>query len=164
MGTGKSSVGQMVAAQLRFTYLDTDHVIEARAGKSINEIFSQQGEPVFRELERRIVLELEQRTRTVISTGGGLPVNDLNLASLKSHAFVVCLWASPEKIWERVRDQTHRPLLNEPDPPAKIRQLLDLRKPFYRQADVLLNTEMRSVREVAQQVIHQFNMVRAAHR
>jgi shikimate kinase len=74
---------------------------------------------------------------------------------------VVCLWASPEKIWERVRSQTHRPLLNEPDPLAKIRLLLADREPYYRQADVLLNTEMRSLKDVAQQVIHQFHMAHA---
>lgn len=159
MGTGKSSVGQMVAASLHFTFLDTDHDIEVRARKSIGEIFAKDGEPAFREWERRIVQELTQRKKTVISTGGGLPAEAANLASLKSHAFVVCLWASPEKILERVRYQTHRPLLNDPDPLVKIRSLLAVREPFYRQADVLLNTEMRSVREVAQQAIHQFQMV-----
>jgi shikimate kinase len=161
MGTGKSSVGQMLAAVLHFSFLDTDHVIESRAGKSINEIFAQDGELAFREWERRIVAELAQRKKTVISTGGGLPANQDNLASLKSHALVVCLWASPEKIWERVRNQSHRPLLNDPDPLGKIHSLLAAREPFYRQADVLLNTEMRSVREVAQQVIKQFNSQRA---
>jgi shikimate kinase len=156
MGTGKSSVGQLVAAQLHFAYLDTDHVIEARAGKTISELFAQDGEPAFRELERRVVEELSLRRKTVISTGGGLAANEANLASLKSHALVVCLWASPERIWERVRGQTHRPLLNEPDPLARIRSLLAVREPWYRKADILLNTELRSVREVAQQVIHQF--------
>ena len=158
MGTGKSSVGQMVAASLHFTFLDTDHDIEVRAKKSIPDIFAQDGELAFREWERRIVQELTQRKKTVISTGGGLPADETNLASLKAHAFVVCLWASPEKILERVRYQTHRPLLYDPNPLAKIRRLLAAREPFYRQADVLLNTEMRSVREVAQQVIHQFKL------
>lgn len=156
MGTGKSSVGQLAAAQLHFTFLDTDHVIEARAGKTISEIFTEQGEPAFRELERKIVGELVVRKRTVIATGGGLPVNPENLASLKTHSLIVCLWASPEKIWERVRNQSHRPLLKETDPLAKIRRLLEERAPYYRQADVLLNTEMRSLKDVAQQVIHQF--------
>src|SRR4051812_46412141 len=136
MGTGKSSVGQLVAGQLHFTFLDTDHVIETRAGKTISEIFAQEGEPLFRELERKIVAELTTRKKTVISSGGGLPTNPDNLASLKSHSLVVCLWASPEKIWERVRSQTHRPLLSHPDPLAKIRSLLAEREPFYRQADV----------------------------
>ncbi len=158
MGTGKSSVGQLVAQQLHFTFLDTDHFIETRAGKTISEIFAQDGEPAFREMEKKMVSELAARKRTVISTGGGLPVNSENLASLKTHSLTVCLWASAEKIWERVRTQTHRPLLNEPDPLAKIKKLLDQREPFYRQADVLLNTEMRAVKDVAQQVIHQYHL------
>jgi len=164
MGTGKSSVGQLVAAQLQFTFLDTDHVIEARANQTISEIFSQQGEPAFRELESKIVAELATRKKTVISTGGGLPTNPANLTSLKTHSLVVCLWASPEKIWERVRNQSHRPLLNEPDPLAKIRRLLAEREPCYRQADVLLNTEMRSLKDVAQQVVHQFHSAYAVPR
>src|SRR5258708_27022744 len=94
----------------------------------------------------------------VISAGGGLPINPQNLASLKTHALVVCLWASPEKIWERVKNQSHRPLLHDENPQAKIRELLAAREPFYKQADVLLNTELRSLREVTQQVVHQFRL------
>ena len=163
MGTGKSCVGRVAADMLHFTFLDTDHVIEARAGKAIGEIFAQDGEPVFRQWERRIVEELTRRTRTVIATGGGLPVEEGNLTSLKSHALVICLWASPEAIWERVGGQAHRPLLNEGDPLTRIRELLAAREPYYRQADVLVNTGMRSVREVAQHVVHQFHMAQSAH-
>ena len=164
MGTGKSCAGRLAAETMHYTFLDTDHVIEARAGKSINDIFQQDGEPAFRDWERRIVEELTRRNRTVIATGGGLPIGEGNLASLKTHALVVCLWASPETIWERVRAHAHRPLLNEGDPIAKIRELLAVREPHYRQADVLVNTERRSLREVAQQVLHQFHTAHAAHR
>ena len=163
MGTGKSSVGRMAADILRFTFLDTDDVIVARAGKSIAEIFKEHGEPAFRDLENRLVAELARRTKTVVATGGGMAANEANLGSLKSHALVICLWASPEKIWERVRHQSHRPLLNDPDPLQKIRDLLATREPYYRQADVLINTEMRSLREVSMQVAHQFHMAQAAH-
>ena len=164
MGTGKSCVGRVAADTLHFTFLDTDHVIEARAGKTISDIFAQDGEPAFRQWERRIVEELTRRQNTVIATGGGLPADEANLASLKTHALVVCLWASPETIWERVRGQDHRPLLKEADPLAKVRTLLAAREPFYRQADVLVNTGMRSVREVAQHVVHQFHMAQSASR
>lgn len=156
MGTGKSCVGQLAANSLHFTFVDTDDLIVARVGKSITRLFEEEGEAVFREWERRIVGELASRRNTVIATGGGLPANDENLASLKTHALVVCLWTSPETIWERVRGQTHRPLLNHPDAPGEIRRLIEIRAPYYRQADVLVNTEMRSVKEVAQQVVHQF--------
>jgi shikimate kinase len=160
MGTGKSSVGQLVAAQLHFSFVDTDELIQSRAGKSIPEIFSQAGEQTFRDLETQLVSELSHAQRTVISTGGGLAANPANLASLKQHALVVCLWASPEAIWERVRDQIHRPLLQSPDPLGKIRELLQAREPFYRQADALVNTEQRSAKEVAQNVLHQFHLAR----
>jgi len=156
MGTGKTSVGRLVAEHLHFDYLDTDEMIQARTGRTITEIFKTDGEPAFRALEKQMVVELAGRARTVISTGGGLPTNAENLAALKIHSLVVCLWASPEKIWDRVKNQSHRPLLHDPDPQKKIRDLLAARECFYKQADVLLNTDLRNVREVAQQVVHQF--------
>jgi shikimate kinase len=156
MGTGKTSVGRMVAEQLHFDYLDTDEMIQSRTGRTITDIFEKDGEVTFRRLEQQLVSELAARKRTVIATGGGLPTNPLNLASLKTHALIVCLWASPEKILERVRNQTHRPLLRGPNPGLQVRELLAAREPFYRQADVLINTDLRSVREAAQQVVHQF--------
>lgn len=158
MGTGKSSVGRIVAEHLGFVFFDTDQAIEERTGKSINQIFAELGEPAFRDLERRLVAELATRRRLVISTGGGLAANAENLASLKSHSLVVCLWASPEVIYERVRNQSHRPLLLALDPLARIRDLLSKREPFYKQADVLVNTELRSVKEVAQHVLHHFHV------
>jgi shikimate kinase len=156
MGTGKTSAGRLVAEQLHFEFLDTDEIIQNKTGRSIADIFARNGEPAFRALERDVVGELAGRTKTVISTGGGLPANPENLASLKTHALVVCLWASPEKIWERVRNQSHRPLLHDPDPQRKIHELLKSREPFYKQADVLINTDLRSAREVAQQIVLQF--------
>lgn len=141
MGVGKSTVGRLVAAQLHHDFLDTDDVIESRSGRSITDIFAQQGEAVFRQMERDLVAELVSRQKTVISTGGGLIVDPANLASLKQHALVVCLWATPEAIWERLQHQHHRPLLDDPDPLAVIRRLLAERGPFYRQADALIGTE-----------------------
>jgi shikimate kinase len=158
MGTGKTSVGRLVAEQLHFDFLDTDELIQTHTGRMIADIFATSGEPAFRALERDVVVGLAGRTQTVISTGGGLPANPDNLADLKMHALVVCLWASEEKIWERVRNQSHRPLLHDPDPQRKIRELLALRAPFYRQADVLINTDLRSAREVTQQIVLQFNL------
>jgi shikimate kinase len=141
---------------LNFTLLDTDDVIEPRARATKQENKHHHGEQAFREREQRFVEDLIMRNKTVIATGGGLPPNEANLASLKSHSLVVCLWSSAEKIWQRVKGQTHRPLLNNPDPLAKINELLKIRGPYYRQADILINTEFRSLREVTHQVIHQF--------
>ena len=162
MGTGKSSVGRLAAEALGFTFLDTDRVIEARAGRPITEIFAQQGEAAFRELEKGVVAELTCREHTVIATGGGLPTIAGNLASLKTHALVICLWATPDTILERVGAHTHRPLLNDPAPLARIRNLLAVREAFYREADVLISTEHRSLREVSLQVVHHFHAALAA--
>lgn len=158
MGSGKTSVGHLVATRLHFTFLDTDHLIEKRAGLTISEIFAQCGEARFRELEREVVDGLAARERCVIATGGGVGANLELLNSLKRHALVVCLWASPERIWERVSRQTHRPLLQVPDPQRRIRELLAQRRPFYRQADVLLNADVREVPQTAAQVIKQFRL------
>jgi len=158
MGAGKSSVGRAVAEQLGFEFVDTDALIEARTGKTIAQIFAQEGEAHFRELEGAVVTQLETREKLVVSTGGGLPTNQANLESLKTHALVVCLWATAGKIWDRVRHQSHRPLLQAPDPQKKIQELLKARAPFYRQADVLLHTDNRSQRQVCQQVIQQFRL------
>ena len=158
MGTGKSSVGRLVAELLRFRFVDTDELIEGRTGKTITRIFAEEGEAAFRALEQQLIAEQASEKGLVISVGGGAVVNPDNLASLKSHALVVCLWASPKAIWARVGHQDHRPLLQGPDPLARIQELLDQRAPFYKQADVLLSSEFRSAREVAQQVVHQFRL------
>jgi shikimate kinase len=158
MGTGKSCVGRLAAELLQFEFVDTDDLVETQAGLSIAEIFGTQGEPAFRQMERDVVQKLAQRTKTVVATGGGLVADPANLASLKTHSLVVCLWASAETIWERVRTQTHRPLLQGDDPLGKIRELLAKRDPLYRQADVLIQTGLRSPREVVQQVVHQFHL------
>lgn len=161
MGTGKSSVGRLVASQLHFNFVDTDEWIERRARKAISRIFTEDGEAAFRLLESQLVAELGRLRRHVISTGGGLGANPVHMASLKKHALVACLWARPEAIWRRVRHATHRPLLREPDPLSRIRRLLEDRAPVYRLADVLINTEMRSVRDVTRQVVHQFRLARS---
>ncbi len=158
MGTGKTTVGRHVAEYLGFEFLDTDEMIQARTNRTITDIFAKDGEPAFRALEKQVVAELAAREQTVIATGGGLPTNAENLAALKSFALVICLWASPEKIWDRVKNQSHRPLLHDANPQQKIRDLLAVREPFYKQADVLINTDLRSVREAAQQIALQYKL------
>ena len=156
MGVGKSSVGREVALQMGLKFRDTDKMIEARAGKSIAQIFAEKGEIYFREIEGKVVEQLEDASGLVIATGGGLPARQTNIDSLKTHALIVCLWASAEKIWLRVHRHSHRPLLQTPNPKATIRELIAARAPFYRQADVLLNTDNRSQQQVIQQVIREF--------
>jgi shikimate kinase len=161
MGTGKSSVGRVLAAHFNFEMLDTDELIVQRAGRSITDIFEHEGEAIFRELEKQVVTELRSRSGCVISTGGGLGAHSEHLAALKEHSLTVCLWATPETIYERVRHSSHRPLLNHPDPQARIRELLGEREGVYKQADLLIGTEQRNIKEVAHQIIIHFEQVRA---
>jgi shikimate kinase len=158
MATGKSAVGRLVAAQQQYDFVDTDAMIEARCHKTIRDIFEQEGESQFRFYEKQIIVELKHFSETVIATGGGMAANEENLVGLKQHALVICLWASPEIIWSRARRHAHRPLLQGLNPLEKIRALLAARAPWYRQADILINTERRSIQTVAQQVLFQYRL------
>lgn len=159
MGVGKSTVGSMVAGILDFEIVDTDRILEERSGRRIADIFAKEGEATFRRMESDLVRELERVERKVISTGGGLPMTPGNLESLRSHAYVVCLWASVETIYQRVRHQAHRPLLNTPDPTSTIRDLLQIRGPVYRQADLLLGVDYRSPNESARLIASAFRQI-----
>lgn len=156
MGAGKTTVGNILAGLLDFEFLDTDRVIEQREGRRVTEIFAASGEPHFRALESAVCRELESAEGKVIATGGGLVINPDNLASLRRHALVVCLWASPETIYQRVRHQNHRPLLHTPDPLGRIRELLAQRSPVYRAADVLVGVDFRSPLDTARFVAASF--------
>ena len=156
MGAGKTTVGRLVAWNLHLTYVDTDEAIETRARRTIAMIFAEDGEAAFRQLERDVIEEIGQGRDQVVSTGGGLVCQPGNMDRLKETSLVVCLWASADTIWERVRHQTHRPLLQVADPRAEIERLLVIREPFYREADVLVNSGLRSMREVGVQVAHHF--------
>jgi shikimate kinase len=162
MGCGKSSVGHLVANRLQFAFVDTDLLIEEQTGLRVAEVFARRGETAFRELEQAVVGSLADRERTVIATGGGVGANADLLAALKQHALTVWLRASPETIWQRVRRQTHRPLLQVANPQERIRELLTVREPVYRQADVLIHAEDRRVSEVAEQVVNQFHAATVA--
>jgi shikimate kinase len=158
MGTGKSTIGRIVADLIQFGFVDTDALIEELLGRSISDIFAREGEAAFRQYEKRALQSLALRRDIVIAAGGGLVVDPANMASLKTHALVFWLVASPETIWERVQTQTHRPLLQGPDPLSKIRALLEAREPAYRQADVFVHSALRCPKEVAQQIAIQFHL------
>lgn len=162
MGCGKSTVGQALARRLGFEFVDTDRLVEAQAGRSIPELFAHEGEAAFRARERAVVESLAARERLVIATGGGVGAQPDLLESLKRHALVVWLWASPETLWERCRQQTHRPLLQVPDPLARIRELLAAREPVYRRADLLLNVEGRAQWQLVGQIASEFQRRTAA--
>lgn len=159
MGAGKTTVGGIVAHLLQYEFLDTDRIIEARENRRIVDLFATEGEPYFREKEHAICLELENASGKVISTGGGLFIDPKNQESLRRHALVVCLWARADTIYDRLKHQTHRPLLQTPDPLSTIRELLDRRGPSYRQADVLVGVDFRSPADTARHIANSFRRV-----
>ena len=148
MGVGKTSVGTRLAKDLGFTFVDTDELIEADQKTSITEIFSSFGEPYFRDVEERVIGRVLENGNQVVATGGGAVIRDGNRKAFRENGVTICLIAGPGIIYERIRHETHRPLLQVPDPTAKIRELLEAREPFYRQADFIIDTSERSVDDV----------------
>ena len=157
MGCGKTAVGRVVSKVSGFEFLDTDQFIEDHVGMSIPRIFEKQGEDSFRQYEREVVALLANQENTVIATGGGLLVDRSNMDAMKQYSMVFCLWASSESIWRRVKDKSHRPLLQTENPKKRIIDLMEQRKSAYSQADMLVNTEYRSAKEVAQLILSQFS-------
>ncbi len=131
MGSGKSSIGKRVAADLGFQFLDTDKIIVDRAGMSISHIFAQRGEPAFREMETSALVSIGHLNRCVIATGGGIVIREENRALLRQLGFVVCLTASEEVLYERVARNEKRPLLQTEDPRKTLSELMQTRLPFY---------------------------------
>jgi len=152
MGVGKTSVGTRLAKDLGYVFVDTDELIEADQKTTITEIFSNFGETYFRDVETRIITRLLENEGQVISTGGGAVIRDENRKAFRENGVVICLTAHPESIYARIRHETHRPLLQVPDPLAKIRELLAARDPFYRQADFVIDTSERSVDDVIAEI------------
>jgi shikimate kinase len=145
MGVGKTSVGTRLAQELGFAFVDVDQLIEADQKIAITEIFSTFGEPFFRDVESRIIKQVLEDEGQVVSTGGGAVIRDENRRAFKEGGITVCLTARPEVIYERIRHETHRPLLRVEDPLAKIRELLAAREQFYRHADVIIDTSGKTV-------------------
>ena len=153
MGTGKSATGHVVAAQLSRTFVDMDAVIEERAGKKISAIFAEEGEPHFRKLEHELALELSNQSDLVIATGGGIVLNPDNIAAFEKTGVVICLHAEPDMILHRVSKHTHRPLLQNDDKTAAIRELLAKRKPLYDAISLSIETTHQTPQETAQEVV-----------
>lgn len=134
MGTGKTTLGRLLAEQIGYKFIDTDALIEERIGQTIADLFQAQGEAAFRKLEAELVKELAQQEGLVIATGGGLVLNPKNVAALNKTGKIICLTASPEEILARIsKQQDVRPLLQEKDPQAKIIELLQQRATIYQQ-------------------------------
>ncbi len=155
MGTGKTAVGQLLTKKLDRKFIELDLLIEQQAGKSIPEIFQQDGEIAFRELEIGVTREIAGEENAVIACGGGLVLNKINIDRLRESSRIVYLTASPRVILKRVSSEKgQRPLLEVDSPTLTIRELLKIRKPFYeRAADITVNTSKLDISAVAEQII-----------
>lgn len=148
MGVGKTSVGKQLAEDLGYTFVDIDKLIEADQNLPITAIFSKFGEPYFRDVEAAIIRQVMTGERQVVSAGGGAVIRDANRDAFKKGGFVVCLAASPDVIYERIKHETHRPLLQTADPKATIKELLASRETFYAQADMSIDTSNKSIGDI----------------
>lgn len=136
MGCGKTTVGKNLARACNYLFVDTDEEIEKMQGRTITEIFATDGEAAFRDMETDYLKNMFQHNTEaiVLSTGGGIAVREENRALLQELGIVIYLKAKPETIYERVKGDTKRPLLQCEDPLQKIKEMLKLREPLYGKA------------------------------
>jgi shikimate kinase len=153
MGAGKSEVGRALADQLGYDFIDTDALVEKQSGQSIAAIFAEKGEEEFRRIESEVITTLSGRQSAVVSAGGGAPAFSANLTILSSLGTTVYLKASAQELYQRIKNDRKRPLMQVENPRAQMASLLRTREPFYRNADVVMDTEMLSVDEVVDKLI-----------
>ena len=165
MACGKSAAGALLARRLGWEHVDLDREIERREGRTIAEIFREQGEPSFRRLEMETTRLLIDRERVVFSCGGGWVTSPEALHLVPPRSLTVWLQVSPEVALSRVRadvDGAVRPMLDRPDPEAAARALLAAREPLYRQADITIPTDGREVDAVVSEIEAQVRRSAAA--
>ncbi|NVM54197.1 MAG: shikimate kinase [Candidatus Helarchaeota archaeon] len=155
MGTGKTVIGARLAERLDKKFMEMDELIVQKAGKSIPDIFAEDGEIRFREYEIQICKEVSQKREVVIACGGGVVLNKINIDYLKQSSIIICLYTSSEIILQRISKdgKETRPLLNKPDPLAEIHRLLEFRAPFYNAAtEYQIDTSNLNVDEVMEKI------------
>ena len=155
MGSGKSTVARALGERLGRRLVDTDSVIEARTGRTVRQIFADDGEPAVRALEAQVLSDaLADPEPTVIAAAGGVVLRDENRAALRSSgARVVWLAADPAVLVERVRSGGHRPALDA-DPAGTLRRMHETREPLYREvADLIVSVDGRSVGDVVEAIL-----------
>ncbi|SFM61249.1 shikimate kinase AroK [Marinobacter zhejiangensis] len=165
MGAGKSTIGRLLARELGYQFLDSDRLIEERCGANIPWIFDVEGEDGFRQRETAMLAELAETQGTVVATGGGAVMKSENHAYLRKDAKIVYLRTSIEQQVERTRKDRNRPLLQNDDPEAVLRNLFAVRDPIYRQlADIVMHTDRKSPRLVVRQVMNRLNPKTPRHK
>lgn len=155
MGAGKSTIGRQLAQQLGMEFVDSDSVIEERAGADISWIFDLEGEDGFRKREERIINELTQKQGVVLSTGGGAVLSKENRNHLSARGIVIYLETTVDKQFERTQRDKKRPLLQGVEDPRQVLEdLAKIRNPLYEEvADITLPTDEQSAKVMANQII-----------
>ncbi len=154
MGCGKSTVGRRLSYRLRMPYVDTDNLIETKEKTTISDIFATQGEEVFRQMETDCIKSIfDYRQDYVIAVGGGLPVREENREIMKKLGTIIYLRAKPDTIYERLKNDTKRPLLQGEDPQGKICTMIGLRGPIYEAAsDYIIDVDGKSFEEIINEI------------
>ncbi|MBW4023336.1 MAG: 3-dehydroquinate synthase [Proteobacteria bacterium] len=152
MGAGKTAVGRRLAQALGLPFVDTDHEVEIAAGYSVSEIFERFGEPAFRDVERRVIRRLLDGSRIVLATGGGAFMDRDTRAVIRALGLSVWIRAPLPLLLKRVAGRTHRPLLMSGDPATILQGLMDLRHPFYAEAEIVIDSRDESVDSMAQRL------------
>jgi shikimate kinase len=153
MGTGKSTVGRILAQQTGLKFLDSDHEIERVRGLAVARIFAEEGEAKFRELELAFIEQGHPPHGCIVACGGGLIVPPGRVELLKSRGVVICLHAPIETVLQRTMRTSHRPLLQVENPEARLRQLYAQREEIYRSTGTMVLTDSRSMKEIAAHVM-----------
>ena len=154
MGAGKTTISDYLSTMFAMNIVEMDQVIEEREEMSIQDIFATYGEEYFRELETNLLIEMQSRKNTVISCGGGVAMRERNVAEMKKNGRVVLLTASPETIYERVKDSNSRPVLNGRKNVQGISELMEQRREKYEAAaDIVVNTDGKTVLQVCEEMI-----------
>lgn len=160
MGTGKTEVGRELARILGWRVIDVDDEIVKVQNMSINEIFGRLGEPAFRQMETDMIRKVSRSRNVIISTGGGAVMRQENMDILREEGVIISLDAKPETIFRRTSSNSERPLLQVEDPLRKIRELLELRRPFYQKADITIDTEEKTPLLIAEEVLEKMGWKR----
>jgi shikimate kinase len=153
MAVGKSVVGRRLARRLKRRFVDLDQTIEKKEKMRVHEIFDLKGESYFRRLEKQALAEVLARNGQVIATGGGVILDDENLALLKEKSLFICLKAAPEILQRRAGSGKKRPLLKGHDRRKRIEELLKQREDRYDQAHVNIDTSGLSVKKIVEKIV-----------
>lgn len=154
MGSGKTSVGRLLARKLGYDFVDLDALIVEQEGSSINEVFARDGEKVFREMETAALATLADRTRMVLATGGGAVIKEHNRQLMKLVGFVVNLTASLPALLQRLSKADDRPLLNgEESREVRLARIVEERELFYADADIRIDTTNKTLEDVVSEIL-----------